>query len=91
MHSRSSLENPTRFQTKMGEMYTRFQTKTAQKKYPLGQHILPAYIREYPPTLPSVCATKCTHCFSPDLKSDMSGYLFQYPYIFSSSAVKYNC
>ena len=33
----------------MGKMYTRFQTKTAQTKYPLGQHILPAYVREYPP------------------------------------------
>ena len=39
MHSRSSLENHTRFQTKMGKMYNRFQTKTAKKPYPLGQHI----------------------------------------------------
>ena len=31
-HSRSSLENHTRFQTKMGKVYTRFQTKTAQYK-----------------------------------------------------------
>ena len=35
-HSRSSLENPTRFQTKMDKVYTRFQTKTAQKPYPMG-------------------------------------------------------
>ena len=27
IHSRSSLENHTRFQTKMGKVYTRFQTK----------------------------------------------------------------
>ena len=36
IHSRSSLENHTRFQTKMGKVYTRFQTKTAQKPYPMG-------------------------------------------------------
>ena len=37
--SRSSLENHTRFQTKMGIVYTRFQTKTAQKTYPMGRQI----------------------------------------------------
>ena len=37
--SRSSFENHTRFQTKMGKVYTRFQTETAQKPYPLGRHI----------------------------------------------------
>ena len=31
IHSRSSIENDTRFQTKMGKMQTRFQTKTAKK------------------------------------------------------------
>ena len=30
----SSLENHTRFQTKMGKIYTRFRTKKAQKPYP---------------------------------------------------------
>ena len=39
INSRNSLGNHTRFQTKMGKFYTRFQTKTAQKPYPLGQHI----------------------------------------------------
>ena len=41
IHSRSSLENHTRFQTKMTNVYTytRFQTKTAQKPYPMGEHI----------------------------------------------------
>ena len=39
IHSRSSLKNHTRFQTKMGKVYTRFQTKTAQKPYPMGRHI----------------------------------------------------
>ena len=39
IHSRSSLENHTRFQTKMGKVYTYFQTKTAQKPYPKGRHI----------------------------------------------------
>ena len=33
INSRSSLENHTRFQTKMGKVYTRFKTKTAQKPY----------------------------------------------------------
>ena len=31
-------ENHTRFQTKMGKVYTSFQTKTAQKPYSLGRH-----------------------------------------------------
>ena len=37
--SRSSLENHARFQSKMGKVYIHFQTKTAQKPYPMGQHI----------------------------------------------------
>ena len=36
IHYRNSLENHTRFQTKMGKVYTRFQTKTAQTPYPLA-------------------------------------------------------
>ena len=42
MGSRSSLEDHTRFQTKMGKVYlvyTGFQTKKARKHYPLGRHI----------------------------------------------------
>ena len=40
-----SLENDTHIQTKIGKVYTRFQTKTAQKTIPLlGWHIP---IREY--------------------------------------------
>ena len=39
IHSRSSLKNYTRFQTKVGKVQTRFQTKTAQKPYPMGRHI----------------------------------------------------
>ena len=39
IYSRSSLENHTRFQTKMDKVYTRFQTETAQKAYPMGRHI----------------------------------------------------
>ena len=49
IHSRSSLENHTQFQTKMGKVYTRFQTKTAKKTLPDGEaHTHIAYIREYP-------------------------------------------
>ena len=32
IHSRSSIENDSRFQTKMGKMYTRFQTKKIKNK-----------------------------------------------------------
>ena len=39
IHSRSSLKNHTRFQTKMGKVYSPFQTKTAQKPYPKRWHI----------------------------------------------------
>ena len=35
----SSLVNHTRFQTKMGTIYTRFQTNAAPKPYSLGRHI----------------------------------------------------
>ena len=47
-HSRSYLENHTRFQTKMGKVDTRFQTDTVQKPCPLRQHTYITYIREYP-------------------------------------------
>ena len=36
IHSCSSLENHTWFQTKMGKIYTHFQTQKAQKACPLG-------------------------------------------------------
>ena len=42
IHKRGSSVNYTRFQTKMGNIYTCFQTRTAQKPYPfipLMQHI----------------------------------------------------
>ena len=39
IHSRSSLENHTQFQTKMVKICTRFQTKKAPNPYPLGRHI----------------------------------------------------
>ena len=45
-----SLKTHTRFQTKMGTVYTRFQTKTGQKPYPIdgAAHTYIAYLREYP-------------------------------------------
>ena len=47
---RSSLENHTRSQTKMGKAYTRFQTKTAQKPYLDGvTETYIANIRKYIP------------------------------------------
>ena len=39
IHSRSSLENHTRFQITMSKVYTRFQTKTAQEPYPLARQM----------------------------------------------------
>jgi len=49
-HHRSSLENYTQFQTKMGKVYTCFQTKNGTKAIPFGAaHIYMAYIREYAP------------------------------------------
>ena len=48
IHSHSSLENRTRFQTKMGEVYTCFQNKTGQNPYPLGRH-KPIWVIQYPP------------------------------------------
>ena len=35
----NSLENHTRIQTKIGKVYARFQSKTAQKPYPWGRYI----------------------------------------------------
>ena len=39
IRTRGSLENYTRFKTIIVKTYTHFQTKTAQKPYPLGRHI----------------------------------------------------
>ena len=36
IHSVVTIENHTRFQTKMGKVYIRFQTKTAQEPYPMA-------------------------------------------------------
>ena len=41
IHSRSSLENHARFLTKMGKVYTRFQTKRVRKLYPYQEYHLP--------------------------------------------------
>ena len=50
IHSRSSLGNHTRFHTKLGKMYARFQTKNGAKTLPdETAHTYIAYIREYPP------------------------------------------
>ena len=64
-----SLENRTRIQTKIGKVYTRFQTKTAQKAIPFrAAYTYKANVREYPPpppphgtrTRPSVLSTDKT-------------------------------
>ena len=50
IHVLSPLENPTRFQTKMGKVYqTRFQTKNGAKTPPDGAaHTYMAYLRSTP-------------------------------------------
>ena len=77
IHSRSSLKSHTRFQTKMGKVYTRFQTKRAQKPYPMGNTYLYSYIREYPPglnyasvvfTFPTVAFASALHAVFPGLR-----------------------
>ena len=48
-----SLENRTRIQTKIGKVYTRFQSKTAQKAIPFrAAHTYKANVRDYPPNPP---------------------------------------
>ena len=55
VHSRSTFENHTRFQTKIGKVYTRFQTKMVQNPQPFGAaHTYMVYIGEYPPLLREV-------------------------------------
>ena len=49
IQSRSSLENHTRFQTKLGKVYTRFQTKTGQKPYPWGGTYIHGLYKGVPP------------------------------------------
>ena len=50
IHPRSSLENPTRFQTEMGSVYP-FSDQNGGKTLPDGAaHSFMAYIRKYPPS-----------------------------------------
>ena len=69
VHSRISLENHTRFQTKMGKVYTRLQTKTAEKPFGAAHR----YIGEYPPdpdntnSLLAWLFTWCLPCLSPKI------------------------
>ena len=52
-NSRLECTNHTSFQSKIVKIDTLFQTKTAEKPYPLAPHI--AHLREYPPPpLPSL-------------------------------------
>ena len=63
IHSSSSNENRTQFQTKTGKVYTRFQTKMAQKSIPDGAaHTFIAYIREYSTLRGRKRKNKALHC-----------------------------
>ena len=71
---RRFLENHTRFQTKMGKMYTRFQTKTAQKPYPMGRHIpiwLYGLYKGVPPWVSSRCPLYVLFVYSRPLPSNL--------------------
>ena len=63
IHSHSSLETHTPFQTKLGKIYTLFQAETVQLKIlPFGAaHTYVAYIRKYP----LVCMTALFSNFPP--------------------------
>ena len=50
--SRIFFENPTRFQTKMGKVYTRFQTKTTQNPTRWGGTYLHGAYMGVPPPPP---------------------------------------
>ena len=58
-----SLKNDTRIQTKIGKIYTRFLTKTAQKPHPLGRHLPIRHIQRN--TSPSPPPPTHTHTSSP--------------------------
>ena len=97
IRSCSSLGNHACFQTKMGKVYTCFQTKKAQKSYPLGGTYLYSLYKGVPPgyfwltftfffRLFSLCEcffSTSPHNFSkvPSLNSPC--YLFIYLFIFS--------
>ena len=48
IHSLSSLKNHTQFQTEMGKVYTRFQTKKAEKPFGTARTCM-GFVRENPP------------------------------------------
>ena len=50
--TRISVQNHSRFQTKIGKVYIPFKTKTPKKPYTLAAHTYIAYSREYPPRPP---------------------------------------
>ena len=52
IHHRSSLKNYTRFQTKMGKVFNRFQTKTAQYPTLCGGTYLNGLYKGLPPSPP---------------------------------------
>ena len=53
VHSRSSLKNHTRFQTKMGKVYTCFQTKRRKNPTPCGGTYLYSLYKGIPPWVQS--------------------------------------
>ena len=61
--SRIFFENPTRFQTKMGKVYTRFQTKTTQNPTRWGGTYLYGVYKGVPPQALKLGSE--ARCFSP--------------------------
>ena len=72
----SALENHTRFQTKMGKVYTRFQTKTAQKPARWGSTYLYSLYKGVPTTGQQGCHyLQISHSNSPLITFTMFNYI----------------
>ena len=70
-----SLENRTRIQTKIGKVYTRFQSKTAQKAIPFrAAHTYKANVRGYPPPPPTPRDKDPAECFEHGQNGMASSY-----------------
>ena len=79
VHSRSALENHTRFHTKTGKDCIRFETKTAQKPFGVAHR----YVGEYPPgpdntsTLLTCSLDVCHVCLRESIFSGLEELVWQ--------------
>ena len=73
VHSRSSLKNHTRFQTKMGKVYTRFQTKRRKNPTLCGATYLYSLYKGIPPPPPGTIPFEELNAHKTVRKPDMEG------------------